>query len=65
MSRYPCVRRLSPVSYHCRQVALLCNNADFTGDTLKGTPTEGALLVAAKKVRERDALASRERCWKC
>ncbi|XP_037068000.1 calcium-transporting ATPase type 2C member 1-like isoform X3 [Pollicipes pollicipes] len=35
--------------YGLLEVALLCNNADLTGDTLKGTPTEGALLVAARK----------------
>lgn len=32
------------------EVGCVCNNADITGDQLRGQPTEGAIIVAAQKI---------------
>ena len=32
------------------QVGCVCNNAEITSDGLRGQPTEGALIAAARKV---------------
>lgn len=42
-------RQLSSVQ-RILEVGCICNNADVTGGVLRGQPTEGAILVAARKV---------------